>query len=302
MNYPGVSESITTKEQADKFIDDAVSRKCDFIKMYETIDSSLYFYFMGRAKDKNISVIGHTPRNVNPVRMLQAGQKMIAHGEELFFDFFDCRECGIQKKPDESRIPGLVSLLKHHGTFVTANLSFIKATKQALENFNSFESDPEYKYLSPGIRQVWKNNDPNKRQNLEQFKEREKVKYEFVKKLTGSLNDAGVQLLTGTDCCLPGLFPGKSMLLDIAELKSAGLSNYDCLAAATRNPGQFIYHYAATGKDERFGQVSVGFRADLLLLDKNPLESLENLSSISAVILRGKYYDTSYLGSRRNVY
>lgn len=302
MNFPAVSESISTEEQAEKFIEDAVARKYDFIKMYETIDSSLYFYFMGRAKESKISVIGHTPRNVNPTRMLEAGQVMIAHGEEFFFDYFDCRDCGIQKKPDESRFPLLIELLKKGGIYVTPNLSFVKATQQALEHFSSFQTDPEFKYLSKELIQVWKNSNPSRRQDIEKFKEREIVKYSFVQKLTRKLNEAGIPLLAGTDCSLAGLFPGKSLHMDLIEMKKAGLSNYECLKTATSNPGEFINKYATTGRNEQFGKVKEGFRADLILLDANPLVNLDSLTTISAVFIRGKYYDSKILKARQNVY
>lgn len=302
MNFPSVSVSLTSQEQVDAFVNEAISRQYDFVKMYETIDSTLYFYLIEQTKRKGIAVVGHTPRNVNPTKMLQAGQVMVAHGEEFFFDYFECRDCGITQKPNEHKIPELIRLLLENKMYVTPNLSFIKATELAIQNFESFENDEEFKYLAESVVNVWKNSNPAKRMGFDKFKERETVKYAFVKKLTNALNKAGVPLLAGTDCSLAGLFAGKSLHLDLFEMKNAGLSNFECLKTATVNAGVFIQQYALTGKNEKFGQIKEGYRADLLLLEGNPLDKLSNIANINAIIVRGNYWKKSDLDKMQKVY
>jgi imidazolonepropionase-like amidohydrolase len=68
------------------------------------------------------------------------------------------------------------------------------------------------------------------------------------------------------------------------NLVEAGLSNYAALEAATKNPAEFFGTLAKTGTIER------GKRADLVLLEANPLESISNTERRAGVMLKGKYY------------
>jgi imidazolonepropionase-like amidohydrolase len=67
------------------------------------------------------------------------------------------------------------------------------------------------------------------------------------------------------------------------QLVAAGLSPYDALAAATVNPARF------PGLRGEVGVVKGGGRADLLLLEADPLENLRTMRSPTAVILRGRF-------------
>jgi imidazolonepropionase-like amidohydrolase len=64
---------------------------------------------------------------------------------------------------------------------------------------------------------------------------------------------------------------------------AAGLSNWTVLSAATRNPAEFF------GRSAEFGTVEVGKRADLLLVDGNPLEDIRNVHRQAGVMVRGHW-------------
>ena len=63
----------------------------------------------------------------------------------------------------------------------------------------------------------------------------------------------------------------------------AGLTPYQILAAGTRNPA--IYLKA----ESEFGTVEAGKRADLILIDDNPLKDVANVAKRSGVMLRGQW-------------
>jgi imidazolonepropionase-like amidohydrolase len=66
-------------------------------------------------------------------------------------------------------------------------------------------------------------------------------------------------------------------------LAEAGLSNYAVLEAATRNGAENL------GMLKEFGTIEVGKRADLVLLDANPLDAIANAKRIAGVMVRGKW-------------
>ncbi len=96
------------------------------------------------------------------------------------------------------------------------------------------------------------------------------------------LHAAGVTMFAGSDT-QPGVFPGAGLHREIGLLHAAGLTRADAIRAATLSPARFL----ANSDDPDFGEVAIGKRADLLLVEGNPLESLDALAEIRAVILRG---------------
>jgi imidazolonepropionase-like amidohydrolase len=72
-------------------------------------------------------------------------------------------------------------------------------------------------------------------------------------------------------------------------LKDAGLSNYAVLAAGTRNPQEFL------GTLDRAGTIAKGKRADLILLNANPLDNIEATRDRAGVMLKGKWYPQAEL-------
>ena len=98
-----------------------------------------------------------------------------------------------------------------------------------------------------------------------------------------ALHHAGARLLAGTDSGIDLAAPGASIHVELAGLAAAGLSRYEALRAATSGGAEFLQEQA------EIGTVASGRRADLLVMAGNPLEDLDALRSIEAVILRGAW-------------
>ena len=108
-----------------------------------------------------------------------------------------------------------------------------------------------------------------------------------VKLIMKSFHDAGVKILLGTDS--PGLLgvAGFSAHDEMRALRSTGLSNKEILKIATANGAQFIMDNKP--ESDSFGRVVQGYRADLILLNSNPLDSIDFEDNIAAVIARGTW-------------
>jgi imidazolonepropionase-like amidohydrolase len=82
-----------------------------------------------------------------------------------------------------------------------------------------------------------------------------------------------------------GVFPGKSALREMELLVEAGIPPIDVLRAATVEAARCLR------KDDIFGTIAPGKRADLLLLDRNPLEDIRNIYATAGVMVRGRWFD-----------
>ncbi|MEM1003453.1 MAG: amidohydrolase family protein, partial [Bacteroidota bacterium] len=96
-----------------------------------------------------------------------------------------------------------------------------------------------------------------------------------------TLHDAGIPILAGTDPPNLGINYGNDLYQELILLSEAGLSNIEVLKTAPSNVAKGF-------KLENKGYVKPGYIADLILLDKSPLENIQNISSISQIWKAGK--------------
>ncbi len=101
---------------------------------------------------------------------------------------------------------------------------------------------------------------------------------------TRKLVRAGAVMIAGTDAPNPTTAFGPSLHLELALLVRAGLSPAQALAAATSAPAQVF------GLADR-GRIAIGKRADLVLVDGDPLKRIENTRRIVTVWKNGYVVD-----------
>lgn len=106
------------------------------------------------------------------------------------------------------------------------------------------------------------------------------------------LHDHGVALVLGTDTRMPFAFPGYSVHRELELHVRAGLTPMEAIQSATRDAARMI------GCEEDFGTIEPGKRADLLVLDGNPLADIRNTRSLDVVIRGGSVVDRKALLER----
>lgn len=99
--------------------------------------------------------------------------------------------------------------------------------------------------------------------------------------LTGRAHVAGVPIGAGTDTPIALAIPGYSLHSELEFLVRAGLSPLEALESATVRPAEYFSLL------NEMGSIDVGKRADMVLLDANPLDNINNTKRISAVITKG---------------
>ncbi len=110
---------------------------------------------------------------------------------------------------------------------------------------------------------------------------------ELRRRILAALDEAGAGILLGTDSPQMFMVPGFSLHHEIGVMAQAGMAPLDILKAGTRNVAE--YANDELGYDEDFGRVRAGARADLVLVDGNPLEDLNALQKPRGVMVRGHW-------------
>ena len=292
-------------------------RDVDFIKIYDVLTSEAYFGLTDEAKRLNLEFAGHVPLTISPSIASDAGQKSIEHTEiPLFMECSDIEdeevrarvihlftnqqgELGYWNAKNVNEL--MYELVKSFNSqkchelyekFIRNNTWFVP-TLQHLEIYfdgaEDWKLDPRMKYMPKEEYDFFKDEyEPVMREFRSPFIPEVE---EMRKRLVFEMQRAGVGILAGSDVGEVGLVCGFSLHDEILSLQNAGLTPLQALQSATINPAKY------QNTTDTIGSIEKGKIADLVLLNKNPLEDIKNTQEIEAVFTNGRYFSRKDLDS-----
>ena len=107
-----------------------------------------------------------------------------------------------------------------------------------------------------------------------------------------ALNEGGVKILMGTDAPQQFSVPGFSLHRELQWMRRAGMTPYQIMVSGTRNVGEYFR------AQDNFGTIEKGKRADLILLEANPLDDIANVSKIAGVMVSGRWFPREEIDAR----
>jgi len=197
----------------------------------------------------------------------------VAHLEELLRSIERTDENILQAAQD----------MAEDGMWVTTTTFLMQSILDQITDLESLLAQPEVAYVNPshiGLK-GWLPGENYYSTKDKSFWLEYLISYN---KMLLALNEAGVPMMSGTDAPLPVIIPGFALHEELANMVDIGLSPYDVLKTSTYNPAMYL------GELDEFGTIEVGKRADLVLLQANPLEDITNTQLIEGVMVRGKWY------------
>jgi len=299
---PAFPSSAPIKDAADgrRVVEELKNAGADFIKIQSLVPPDGYFAAAAEAKKLGIAFAGHVPDQVRAVDASNAGQKSIEHLTGVF-EACSTVEDELMAKPrgpgrgrflsthDPERARTLIALFVRNKTWQVPTL-YWEQGEWLIEKTNQ-GADPLLKYAPTAWRErTWPmfTREISKSWSTDPIAEREAF-FHAELKMIGEMNRAGVPILAGTDTAAGvRVYPGFSLHQELSLLVKAGLSPMQALQSATSNAAKFL-ELADSGTIER------GKRADLVLLDADPLTNIANTHKISAVVLNGRYLNRSEL-------
>ncbi len=213
------------------------------------------------------------------------GLNKLEPGSERFIHFKKGANDSTGLISSDESIRQMVQEAADDGLWVTTTLYLMRSiADQAADLEGVLTAMPEVKYVHPGVFDT-KKWGPGENYYADVGSRPWWPEYLAAQeKMVPALNDSGGLLMSGTDASLAVVVPGFSLHNELETMADVGLSPYDVLRTSTYNPA--LYH----GELQEFGTVETGKRADLVLLEGNPLEDIANTQEIAGVMVRGRYY------------
>jgi imidazolonepropionase-like amidohydrolase len=288
--HPAHPGSLIVRSEADADRAIALHRRLgyDFVKVYSRLAPPVFDRLAEGARRAGLPVAGHVPWAVPLDHAVDAGMRSIEHmtGVVAALQAADSPVAGGTDGPsrgrqidhvDEARIAGLAQQLAAHHTFVVPTRVVMDQDAPAAE-VRSLLAGPEMRWLTPSERALSEPG-PDDAEELDRSR-RTLALYDRVLR---ALDAAGVPIAAGTDIGNPLVVPGFALHRELELLVRAGLSPLAALQAATHRGAELL------GRAGELGGIAAGMRADLLLLDANPLDDIHNTRRIAGVMARGRY-------------
>ena len=280
---------ITDPQQARDAVRRMASAGADFIKVYNLLSLDSYRAIAEEAAAQRLPFAGHIPLTISTADAIKAGQLTIEHQEGLMLAA-SAREAELRRRyegwrPTPGGRAGLMSSADLIGSFDQARLDDVARRLReggvgvvpTLVNFrNRFRVPTDAlgaECVPAAYLSAWKQSPASPADDADLYK--------HLQRVLRALDAAGVTILAGTDVGTPFQVSGFSLHEELELLVDAGLSEVKALQAATRNPAQ-VFNLTDQGTIAR------GMRADLVLLDANPLQDIRNTRRIRGVVLAGR--------------
>ncbi len=284
--FPAGSLVVTTPDEAVAAVKKQIDQHVDFIKVYSMLTEESFMAIANEAKKRNITFAGHIPNRVSIYKAIEAG---MSSSEHLYGFLNACSSVDTSNEAlistfSEKRFDSICSVLAKSSMWLCPTLTVNRAMSYL--NDSIFINDNRIAYLPEYIINIWNQKmNPYSKSQIDNFANSARVRYLFELSLIGKMNEKGVKFIAGTDFPNPYVFPGFSLHDELSLMVKGGMPTLDALRSATINPAIFM------NKKADFGSVEVGKLASLVLLNKNPLENIENTKTIEIVIIQGKVYN-----------
>jgi imidazolonepropionase-like amidohydrolase len=267
----------------------------DLLKIHPGVPRDVFDALAAKADELKIPFAGHVPAAVGIARALEAKYASIDHLDGYVeamaknpatpSQFFGTN---LMNEIDESKLPGLVSATKAAGVWQVP-------TQVLMDNLlndvpaEELAARPEMKYMPPDTIKNW----IAQKQTFQKVPQAERAKLLVLRRrLIKGLHDAGVPFALGSDAPQFWNVPGFSAHRELRSLVDAGLTPYQALRTGTANVGVYFKTESTTGT------IATGKRADLLLLDANPLQDIDNTWKIAGVMVNGRWMSRAEIDKR----
>lgn len=298
LGSPAMSgQSVTTVAEAERLVREYAAAGFDLVKVHEGLAPEVYEALARTARELGLRFGGHVPNRVGLLQALAAGQATIDHLDGYLEALLPEGESpeglgGIGElvaQVDLERLPRIVEATLQAGAGVVPTMVLWESALFPHRDPKEVGDREELRYVPRELRQQWREaaegrfraSDPEANRRVAELRRR----------VLQALDEAGVTILLGSDSPQILNVPGFSLHREMALYLEAGMAPYEVLVSGTRNVAEHL------GQSDA-GTIAPGKRADLVLVERNPLEDLSTLSRPAGVMVRGKWHSRREIEAR----
>jgi imidazolonepropionase-like amidohydrolase len=282
-------QRVDTPEQARVWTDRYHDAGFQQMKIYSSVKLEEVKAVADEAHRLGMTVTGHVPEGLNAYQVIEAGQDQINHIGYVTdimhaplpadADRKARRQAVLDTDVNSPEAQKAIAFLKAHGTVIDPTVALSEFfTATTAKPPASFE--PGINKLAPElVEQLADVGPPSERSEV-----MEKV-FEKDLQVVGALHRAGIPIVAGTDQTVPG----HSLHREIELYVQAGFTPMEAIQAATILPARVM------NLDKETGTVEAGKRADLIVIEGDPLADIHNTRNVELVIAAGKVYNSADL-------
>lgn len=296
VSSPSMSGRIESPEEAVRLVREYHEAGFDLLKVHEGLSPETYAALAAEARSLGIPFAGHVADEVGLFAALEGGHDTVDHldnfvealiPEEAREDMEALRGiAGLSELVDLERLPGVIEAIEASGTGVVPTMVLWESGILPTRPSSALKAErPEIRYMPRETVARWTEavDSGIERHGVENTERIAALR----RRILGALNHAGANILLGTDS--PQIFsvPGFSIHGEAVSYVEAGMTPYEVLESGTRMVAEHVARGGRLAAD--FGVIAPGNRADLVLLDANPLEDIAATRAIRGVVAGGRY-------------
>lgn len=285
----------------------------DFVKVYNFLSYETYQAIADECNKLDFQFAGHLPLEVTTEEAILAGQRSIEHSIGLDNGISDYKSFLDQNKDldynefleaflkafDSNLKDNVLAITKSENTWFCPTLANLKAFIINEEIDSIFRNNPRLKYIPKVEQDYWfgdvtEEGTPSYLAANENWAETERAVFELTLSYLKPMLDNGTKFLAGTDTGNPNIYPGFTLHDELELFVEAGFTELEALQTATLNPAIFVK------RENELGTLEEGKIANILILNKNPLENIKNTLTISGLVRRGEYFGKDRLNKLLN--
>lgn len=268
----GVTPGVATAAEADAAVDALANKRVDIVKLWmddhlgtqKKMPYDVAKAIIDGAHKRGLRVAAHIFYLEDAKRLVEFGVDGLAHSVR-----------------DQNVDAALIASMKKRGTWQFAPTLSREASMFIYGSTPDFARDPFFtRGVSAGVVEKLRSPAYQKTIAADPHLGRYRDFFETAKRNLKALADAGVSYGFGTDTGPPGRFPGFFEQWELELMTQAGLTPMQAIEAATGKAARFL-----GAKD--LGTLETGRWADLVVLDRDPLQDIRNTRYIHAVFIAG---------------
>lgn len=255
------------------------------IKIRDNVKLEILKVISSEAHRLGMTVIGHVPASMNAIDAVEAGMDQISHLNYVATGFVPRTPEGrgnnfpVDLDLESADSKHALRVFKEHNTVIDPTMAVLELMVRPMNvPIETFE--PGMARVAPElVEQI------NKKGYPAEAAPAVEAAIATLLKIIGALHRAGIPIVAGTDVGVPGFLLYRELELYV----KAGLTPLEAIQAATITPARVMK------LENEVGTIEAGKRADIIILDANPLDNISNIRKVRFVVAQGRLFDCAKL-------